>query len=136
MLERSAKVLIPTAVVAGGMAAGVVDFNIPAWAVDMMKQWGPGGVLLAGFAWYVPRSSVKDFFQSQKDQAVALAKVGDGMERIAGQETRLEQVMAELGINQRVTIARLGRIEELIIDGRKISEPGNPVAPASDPARS
>lgn len=122
LLERSAKVLIPTAVVAGGMATGVVDFNIPAWAVDMLKQWGPGGVLLMGFAWYVPRSSVKDFFQSQKDQAVGLSRMGAALESIALREDRVEDLLKELHLGQRLVVSRLERIEELIIDGKEVPQ--------------
>jgi len=30
-------------VAAGAVSAGVFSFDLPAWAGEMLKQWGPGG---------------------------------------------------------------------------------------------
>jgi len=114
----------PVAALAGvgvGAATGLVALDLPPWAVDMLKQWGPAGVLFMGFAWYVPRGTIPAFVKAQQGQVVALEKISDAMEKVAGQESRLEQLMNESLINDRVMVNRMNRLEELIL-GSKISE--------------
>ncbi|KKW41023.1 MAG: hypothetical protein UY90_C0065G0013 [Candidatus Peregrinibacteria bacterium GW2011_GWA2_54_9] len=109
-------------VAAGAVSAGVFSFDLPAWAVEMLKQWGPGGVLIAGFAWFVPRSSIKDFFQSQKDQAVATQSLADAVTNLPQRDEMkfesilISQSMLERGIEK--LDARLNSIEGKI-DGAK-----------------
>lgn len=87
---------------AGAVSAGAFSFDLPAWAVEMLRQWGPGGVLIAGFAWYVPRSSIKDFFQSQKDQAVATQSLADAVKNLPQRdEMKFESILVGQEMLQR-----------------------------------
>jgi len=79
-------------------------------------------VLIAGFAWFVPRSSIKDFFQSQKDQAVATQSLADAVTNLPQRDEMkfesilISQSMLERGIEK--LDARLNSIEGKI-DGAK-----------------
>ena len=104
-------------VAAGAVSAGAFNFDLPAWAVEMLKQWGPAGVLIAGFAWYVPRRSLSDFFQSSKDQAVATQSLADAVKNLPQRdEMKFESII----VGQEMMHREIKRLHERfdIIEGR------------------
>jgi len=76
-----AKKYAPLLIGAGAVAASTqIDF--PPWAIDMLKQWGPAGILILLFAWYVPRTAVTEFISSQQAQAAALTALAENVKQL------------------------------------------------------
>ncbi len=100
-------------------AAGIaVPYDLPGWAYEMTKLWGPGFLMvftvLSAFFYYVPRDAVQKFIVSQEGQVLALQKVGDKLEVMIGQAGKLEEIkemLIESQVNQQVITDRLKNIE-------------------------
>ncbi len=116
----------PWATLAAG-AVGIAAYGLPPWAIDMTKLWGPGFLMVlavfAGIAYYVPRDLIKQFFQSHKDQAVALTSLADAVKNLPQRdEMKFESVLIgqEMLSNSFNRMdGRLDKIKGLIINGQK-----------------
>jgi len=110
------------AAIAAAAATGVVNVDLPAWAVKSLEQWGPAAALIMLMLWYVPRSSIQDFISAQQAQAVAMQKVGDQLQVMTGQAGKVDEILTRLEdikFDSGVFADRLVRIEERLINGQR-----------------
>ena len=103
----------------------VATLDAPGWIIDLTKLWGPAFLILSftlcGFMYFVPRSAVPDFIQSQKDQAVALHQISVSLTEISGHNGKLDTILdtqREILIDLHVGSERFKRLEEIIINER------------------
>lgn len=122
-VTETTKLWLPPVATLASLAA-VATFDAPSWVIDLAKLWGPTFLLLtAGFAgllYYIPRSSVSDFVQAQKDQAVALGQISLTLTEITGQRDKLDRILAnqeEMKLDLRVGAERFKRLEEGLLHG-------------------
>ncbi len=113
------------AALAAAAGAGLVSLDLPPWAVEMTKLWGPGFLMVlcvfGGVAYYVPRDTVPRFVQSQQDAAIALSGIKDQMQIMSGQSGQLHEIketLSEILTHQHVNGERLKTIETAIGHGR------------------
>lgn len=111
--------LAPLALGAAAVVGSQVGVDLPPWVQEMLKQWGPAGILLLGVAYYVPRTAIRDFISATQAQAVAMQKVGDQLQVMTGQAGKLDELkglMEDVNLNQRVIIDRLKNLESQAAD--------------------
>ena len=97
-------------------------FDAPGWLIELAKLWGPAFLLLAGasamMVYYIPRESVSDFVQAQKDQAIALSKISVSLTEISGHNGKLDSIIEmqqEILLDLRVGSERFRRLEENLV---------------------
>ena len=118
LLKRFAPLLVGGAAVAGG----AIGLDLPPWAVDSLKQWGPAAALLGMVVWYVPRTSVQDFISAQQDQSVALMKIGDQLQILAATTGKLDEIIIKIDdikFGSDIFGERLCRMEERMINAQR-----------------
>lgn len=121
-LKDLAKRFAPALAVGGAIVAsssGVLNFDLPPWAIEMLKQWGPAGVLFLGVAYYIPRGIVKDFIIAHQEQAVAMGKIGDQLQVLNGQTGKLDEIKAMLQESHLSLMVITDRI--MAIEGRLVN---------------
>lgn len=95
----------------GGAAfvSGAMGLELPDWAIESLKQWGPAAALLALFVWYVPRDSIRDFILAQQAQAVALTSVAENLKSLPQKDhMKFEEIL----IGQEMLHRSLDRVHE------------------------
>lgn len=103
--------------------SAVATLDAPSWVVDLTKLWGPAFLILSftlcGFVYFVPRTAIPDFIQSQKDQAIALHQISASLTEISGHNGKLDTILEqqrEILTDLRVGADRFRRIEEHLIN--------------------
>lgn len=98
---------------------GLISLQLPPWAEEMARDWGPAFVLMlifgAGFYRYVPHTAMGDFLSAQKEQAVAMTAIAISLRDISGQGGKLDEINSRLEdtlINQRVMMRQLEMIQK------------------------
>lgn len=121
-LKDLARRFAPALAVGGAIVAsssGILNFDLPPWAIDMLKQWGPAGVLFIGVAYYIPRGIVKDFIIAHQAQAVAMGKIGDQLQVLTGESGKLDEIksmLQESHLNLMVITDRIMAIEGKLVN--------------------
>lgn len=99
------------AAIAGAAGTGLIDINLPPWVIDMLKQWGPAGVLILGFVYYVPRDSLPALVRSQQAQAVAMTSIAESLRALPQKDDLKFQ---EIIVGQEMLNERLDTITDKI----------------------
>jgi len=109
-----------------GLATGLVTLDLPPWAVEMTKLWGPGFLMIVGvfggIVYFVPRDTLPRFVVSQENVAVSMAGIKDQLQIMSGQAGQLHEIkemLSEIQTTQGVHGDRLKTIETRIGDERR-----------------
>ena len=118
LLKRFAPLLLGGA----ALTSSAIGLELPPWAVESLKQWGPAAALLLLLVWYVPRTSVQDFISAQQNQAVALMKIGDQLQLLAATTGKLDEIILKIDdikFGSDIFGERLCRMEERMINAQR-----------------
>ena len=111
-LKRFAPLLLGGA----AFASGAMVVELPSWAIDSLRQWGPAAALLLILIWYVPRSAIQDFISAQKEQAVALTSVAENIKALPQKD---HMKFEELIIGQEMLNRSIDRLHDRLDDFTK-----------------
>ncbi len=114
-IADAVKKYAPLAIGAAAVAGTTAGLDLPPWAIDMLKQWGPAGVLILGVGWYVPRTAIKDFIEAQKGQAVALNSLAESVKSLPQKDhMKFEEILIGQEMLNRSLDRVHARLDEMV----------------------